>query len=256
MLAEKADPTGESRARQRDPGKALAGQSTWNRLELTGAVVEEGERYQKVALDADAVDRMLVAVFLQAHADPPREMVLDWDATDDPLHGNQEGRFFPGYDGHYGYLPLYIFCGEFLRCARLRPSHLAASAGCVEELERIVAQIRGAWPEGKIVIRGDAGFCREELRNWCEAQEVESVLGLAKNARLQREIASEMAQAEQQFAATGQAARLFRDFRYQTRESWSRGRRVVGKAEHLEKGSNPRFVVTSLESEAWPAQRW
>ena len=255
VLAEKADPTGESRARQRDQGKALAGKSTLNRLELTGAVVEEDERYKKVALDADAVDRMLVAVFLQAHEDPPMEMVLDLDATDDPLHGNQEGRFFHGYYGHYCYLPLYIFCGEFLLCARLRPSNLDASAGCVGELERIVAQIRVAWPEVKIVIRGDSGFCREELLGWCEAHQVEYVVGLAQNERLKTEIAPELEQAERQFATTGKAARLFQEFRYQTRKSWSRARRVVAKAEHLEKGSNPRFVVTSLETKVWPAQR-
>ena len=225
-------------------------------MEWTPAEATAEARYKKIVLNPEAIDRLRVDVFFEAHPEAPSEIVLDLDATDDPLHGNQEGRFLHGYYGHSCSLPLYIFCGEFWLCARLRPSNLEALAGCVEELERIVAQIRGAWPEGKIVIRGDAGFCREELRNWCEAQEVEYVLGLAKNARLQREIASEMAQAEQQFAATGQAARLFRDFRYQTRESWSRARRVVAQAEHLEKGSRPRLVVTSLESEAWPAQRW
>jgi Transposase DDE domain group 1 len=255
VLVEKEDPTGKSRARQRDEGKALAGKSTLNRLELTQEVVPEKERYKKIVIHPEAADRMLVNVFLQAHQAAPAEIILDLDATDDPLHGQQEGRFFHGYYGHYCYLPLYIFCGEFLLCARLRPSNIDAPAGCVEELERIVAQIRAAWPEVNIVIRADSGFCREELMNWCEAHQVDYVLGLAKNERLKREIASEMAQAEQQFTATGQAARLFRDFRYQTRESWSHERRVVGKAEHLEKGSNPRFVVTSLGSEAWPAQR-
>jgi hypothetical protein len=255
VLAEKEDPTGKSRVRKRDEGKALAGKSTLNRLELTAEVVAEKERYKKIAMHPEAADRMLVNVFLQAHQEAPAEIVLDLDATDDPVHGQQEGRFFHGYYGHYCYLPLYIFCGEFLLCARLRPSNIDAAAGSVEELERMLAQIRAAWPEVKMVIRGDAGFCREELMNWCEAHQVDYVLGLAKNERLKREIASEMAQAEQQFTTTGQAARRFRDFRYQTRESWSHQRRVVGKAEHLEKGSNPRFVVTSLGSEAWPAQR-
>jgi len=255
VLADKEDPSGKSRVRKRDAGKALAGKSTLNRLELTAATVSEKERYKKVALDAEAADRMLVDVFLQAHRTAPEEMVLDLDATDDPLHGQQEGRFFHGYYGHYCYLPLYIFCGEFLLCARLRPSNIDASAGCVEELEGIVWQVRAAWPEVKIVIRGDSGFCREELMSWCEAQGVEYVLGLAKNERLQQEIAAEAALAAEQFAATQKAARGFRDFRYQTRKSWSRERRVVGKAEHLEKGPNPRFVVTSLAAGTWPGKR-
>lgn len=255
VLAEKEDPTGKSRVRQRDTGKALAGKSTLNRLELTAAAVAEKERYKKIVLDPEAADRLLVNVLLQAHETAPDQIVLDVDATDDPLHGQQEGRFFHGYYGHYCYLPLYIFCGEFLLCARLRPSNIDAAAGCVEELERIVSQIRAAWPEVKIVIRGDSGFCREELMNWCRAHRVEYLFGLAQNERLRQEIASEAEQAKRQFAATAQAARVFGDFRYQTRKSWSQARRVVGKAEHLEKGPNPRFVVTSLAAEAWPAQR-
>ena len=166
----------------------------------------------------------------------------------------QEGRFFHGYYGHYCYLPLYIFCGEFLLCARLRSSNIDASAGSVEELERIVAQIRSAWPQVRIVVRGDSGFCREELMAWCEASGVEYLLGLAKNERLKTEIAKEMGEAKAQYQQTGRAARLFKEFVYQTRESWSRARRVVAKAEHLEKGENPRFVVTSLSAEPWPAQ--
>jgi hypothetical protein len=255
VLAGKEDPTGKSRVRARDEGKALAGKSTLNRLELTAEVIPEKERYKKIVMHPEAADRMLVNVFLQAHEKAPTEIVLDLDATDDPLHGEQEGRFFHGYYGHYCYLPLYIFCGEFLLCARLRPSNIDASAGCVEELERIVSQIRAAWPEVQIVIRADSGFCRDELMSWCEAYRVEYVLGLARNERLQQEIASEAEQAQQQFAATGQAARVFGDFRYRTRKSWSQERRVVGKAEHLEKGANPRFVVTSLAGEAWPGKR-
>ena len=246
VLAEKADPTGESRVRGRDRGKALAGKSTLNRLELTKAEVGGKERYKKIALDQGAVDRLLVEVFLEAHAQPPAEIVLDLDATDDPVHGNQEGRFFHGYYGHYCYLPLYIFCGDFLLCARLRPSNIDASAGCVEELERIVAQIRQAWPQVKVTIRGDSGFCREELMAWCEQAGVDYVLGLAKNDRLKAEITRAQEQAAGEYAQTGKAARVFQEFSYQTRESWSRARRVVAKAEHLEKGANPRFVVTSL----------
>ena len=255
VLAEKADPSGESRARERDQGKALAGKSTLNRLELTGEVVSAEERYKKIVMDQEAVDRMLVEVFLQAHRDAPQEIVLDLDATDDPVHGNQEGRFFHGYYGHYCYLPLYIFCGDFLLGARLRPSNIDASAGCVEELERIAAQVRAAWPEVRIVVRGDSGFCREELMVWCEQHQVDYVLGLAKNERLKAEIATELEQAASAYAATGQTARVFKEFTYQTRQSWSRARRVVAKAEHLEKGSNPRFVVTSLAPQAWGARR-
>ncbi len=251
ILAEKADPTGESRVRERDRGKALAGKSTLNRLELTKAAVEVKERYKKIALDQAAVDRLLVEVFLEAHEGPPAEIILDLDATDDPVHGNQEGRFFHGYYGHYCYLPLYIFCGDFLLCARLRPANIDASAGCVEEVQRIVAQIRRVWPQVKMTLRGDSGFCREELMAWCEQAGVDYVLGLAKNERLKAEIASEQEQAAAAYAQTGKAARVFKEFVYQTRESWSRARRVVAKAEHLEKGANPRFVVTSLSPAAW-----
>lgn len=253
VLAEKPDPSGESRARERDQGKALAGKSTLNRLELTGAAVREDERYKKIALDEAAVDRMLVEVFLQAHREAPKEIILDLDSTDDPLHGEQEGRFFHGYYGHYCYLPLYIFCGEHLLGARLRPANLDAAAGSTAELARIVAQIRAAWPEVKILVRGDSGFCREEVMAWCEEQKVDYVLGLAKNQRLKAEIGAELEQAAEQYRQTGRAARVFKEFAYQTRESWSRARRVVAKAEHLEKGANPRFVVTSLAAEDWPA---
>ncbi len=254
VLAEKPDPSGESRVRERDEGKALAGKSTLNRLELTGEVVSEEERYKKIALQEAAVDRMLVEVFLEAHEPPPAEIVLDFDATDDAVHGNQEGRFFHAYYGHYCYLPLYIFCGEHLLGVRLRPSNIDASAGCLEEVERIVGQIRRAWPEVKITLRGDSGFCREELMAWCESNGVDYVLGLAKNERLKAEIAPELEQAAAEYTTTGQAARVFKEFTYQTRQSWSRARRVVAKAEHLEKGSNPRFVVTSLSPQAWEAR--
>ena len=254
VLAGKADPTGESRARARDQGKALAGKSTLNRLELTAAEVKEGERYKKIGLDFAAVDRLLGEIFVQAHGEPPKQIILDLDSTDDPLHGNQEGRFFHGYYGHYCYLLLYIFCGEHLLCARLRPANIDGAAGSMEELARLVKQIRQAWPEVGIIVRGDSGFCREELMAWCEAHQVDYVLGLAKNDRLRAEIAAELAQAAGQYQQTGQAARIFKEFTYQTRESWSQARRVVAKAEHLEKGANPRFVVTSLPSAEWAAQ--
>jgi hypothetical protein len=244
VLVEKADPRQD----------ALAGKSTLNRLELTRETASRKERYKKIVLDHGAVDHLLVQVFLEAHQEAPQEIILDLDATDDPLHGKQEGRFFHGYYGHYCYLPLYIFCGEFLLGARLRSSNIDASAGSVEELKRIVAQIRSVWSGVRIVVRGDSGFCREELMAWCEAEGVDYLLGLAKNERLQAEIVKEMGQAKALYQETGRAARWFTEFVYQTRKSWSRARRVVAKAEYLEKGENPRFVVTSLSREAWPAQ--
>jgi hypothetical protein len=202
----------------------------------------------------EEIDRLFVDVFLQAHDEIPEQIVLDVDATDDPLHGNQEGRFFHGYYKNYCYLPLYIFCGEFLLCARLRPSNIDASEGTVEELERIVGQIRNAWPGVKIVVRGDSGFCRDRIMSWCEARKIDYVFGLAKNERLKAIIADEMRRAEQMYEETKKAARVFKDFRYETRESWTRERRVVGKAEHLDKGGNPRFVVTSIALEQIDAQ--
>jgi hypothetical protein len=255
VLVEKADPTGESRARERDRGKALAGKSTLNRLELTQEKVGGKERYKKIVMDGGAVDQLLVEVFLNSYTEAPKEIVLDLDATDDPLYGHQEGRFFHGYYGDYCYLPLYIFCGDALLCARLRPSNIDAAAGCVEELDRIVKQIRQAWPEVRITIRGDSGFCREELMKWCEDQGVDYVLGLAKNDRLKAEIVREQEEAAAEYQQTGKAARRFKEFSYQTRDSWSRARRVVAKAEHLEKGANPRFVVTSFGREVWEARR-
>ena len=228
----------------------LAGKSTLNRLELSAATVPEAERYKKIAVDHPAVDRMLVEVFLQAHPTPPAEIVLDLDATDDPVHGAQEGRFFHGYDGHYCYLPLYIFAGEHLLCARLRSADIDASAGALEEVARLVAQIRTVWPSVRITLRADSGFCRDGLMTWAEAHGVDYVLGLAKNARLTALIPAELAAAAVQCTATGAPARVFAERTYQTHDSWTRARRVVAKAEQLTGGadgkSNPRFVVTSL----------
>ena len=198
-------------------------------------------------------------IFLQAHRSAPAEIVLDVVSTDIPLHGEQEDRFFHGYYGHYCYLPLYIVCGEYVLCARLRPANIYGAQGCVAELQRIVDQIRQAWPQVRIIVRGDSGFCREELLGWCEQHTVDYVVGLAQNARLLRQIASERAQAEGEYKQTGKAARVFTEFRYRTRKSWSRDRRVIAKAEHLDKGANPRFVVTSLNGTemTFPsASRW
>ena len=255
VLVEKEDPEGQKRIRPQDRGKAAAGKSTLNRLELTPAEPTAAElRYKKIIMKPEEIDRLFVDVFLQAHAEPPQEVILDVDATDDVLHGNQEGRFFHGYYMNYCYLPLYIFCGEFLLCARLRPSNIDASEGTMEELQRIVGQIRSAWPDVKIVVRGDSGFCRDGIMTWCEEHGVDFVFGLAKNERLKAMIAEELHQAEAQYEQTREASRVFKDFRYQTLESWTRDRRVVAKAEHLDKGSNPRFVVTSIHVERMEAR--
>jgi Transposase DDE domain group 1 len=233
----------------------LAGKSTLNRLELTRPLADAAQRrYQKILFDPESADRLLVDLFVEAPAKPPHEIILDLDATDDPLHGQQEGRFFHGYYGHYCYLPLYIFCGDHLLCARLRTANTDGSAGAVGEVERITGQLRRHWPAVKIILRADSGFCREELMNWCEQKGVDYVLGLARNRRLEAMLAEALAEAKQRHEETGQAARVFRELRYQTRETWTRERRVVGKAEQLDKGANPRFVVTSLTSEAWEAR--
>jgi hypothetical protein len=251
LLAEKADPCGGDRRCAKDRGRAVAGKSTLNRFELTPSDAGSGARYKKIVMNEEAIDRLLVDLFLQAHRNkPPEPIVLDLDATDDPVHGNQEGRFFHGYFGNYCYLPLYIFSGEFLLCARLRPSNIDASSGAKEELERIVGRIRATWPTVPIVIRGDSGFCRDEIMTWCEENGVDYVLGLAKNARLVRAIGGELHRVKAVFEQTGQASRIFSEFSYRTKKSWSASRRVVAKAEHLSKGSNPRFVVTSLPREA------
>lgn len=250
-LVGKKEPTGSNRTRRRDRGKALAGKSTLNRLELTPVRAGKNSRYKKITVNRHAVDEFFTEVFLESDHACSDVLILDLDATDDILHGNQSGRFFHGYYKNYCYLPLYIFCGDHLLCSRLRPSNIDASAGSVGELARIVKHIRRRRPEVQIIIRADSGFCREEIMFWCEANDVDYVLGLAKNARLKAEIAAELAQAKDLFDQTGQASRVFKDFEYQTLKSWSRSRRVVGKAEHLSQGENPRFVVTSLSTEAY-----
>lgn len=234
-------------------GFALAGKSTLNRLELTPVRANEESRYKKIVARHGDIEDFFVNVFLQLHCEPPKRIVLDLDATDDPLHGHQLGRFFHGYYKSYCYLPLYIFCGSHLLCAKLRPADIDASAGAVKQLDRIVAQIRSAWPQVQIVIRGDSGFCRERIMSWCEENQVDFVLGMAKNKRLKRILGKGLHEAKRQFEATGEAARVYQDFRYQTRKSWRRERRVIGKAEHLAKGENPRFVVTSLSEEEFDA---
>lgn len=230
----------------------LAGKSTLNRLELF--TDQPQDRYHKITPDPQAMDRLWVDLFLEAHRRAPKRIVLDLDATDDPLHGKQEGRFFHGYYNHYCYLPLYIFCGEHLLCARLRRANIDGAAGAKEEVAHIVAQIRERWPKVQIILRADSGFCRDELMSWCEQNSVDYLLGLARNKRLTRAIGRELRIAAKECARTERPARRFRDLTYRTRSSWSRSRRVVAKAEHTGDKSNPRFVVTSLSREDWPMQ--
>lgn len=252
-LVGKTDPSGQDRLRSQDKGKPLAGKSTLNRLELTPLDANAASRYQKIVADPQAIERLFVDLFVQAQQTPPAEIVLDLDATDDPLHGHQEGRFFHGYYKEYCYLPLYVFCGQQLLVSQLRTADNDASAGTVAMLDWLIPQLRTAWPAVRIVLRGDSGFCREAIMAWCENHNVDYVFGLAKNSRLEEAIATHVVDAHLRYLQTGVAARLFADFRYQTRDSWSRERRVVAKAEYLPKGPNPRFVVTSLAVEDWPA---
>lgn len=253
-LVGKGDPTGQDRLRRRDRGKALAGKSTLNRLELTPAGAGEESRYKKIVMHTDRADALFVDVFLQAHATPPARIVIDLDSTFAPLHGHQWGRFFHGYYDCYCYLPLYVFCGEHLLAAKLRPANIDGAAGAQEVIRRIVARIRASWPTVQIVLRGDSGFCREPLMAWCERAGVEYLFGLARNARLCRIIGAELQGAKLEHEKTGRAARIFTEFEYRTQKSWSRPRRVIAKAEHLEKGSNPRFVVTSIPAEQFDAK--
>jgi Transposase DDE domain group 1 len=249
------DPVFGVLAGRQELDEPLAGKSTLNRMEL-GAGVKD--RYKKITFWKEAIDELLVKVFLESHQKAPDEIVLDVDTTDLPLHGKQEGRFFHGYYDEYCYLPLYVFCGEHVLCARLREANHDAWFGSLPEIQRIVAQIRAAWPEVKIILRGDSGFCRDELMSWCETNGVQFVFGLARNQRLRKIIGAEMQQATQQWNQTGRPARIFTEFDYKTRKrkkgGWKQERRVVAKAEHIAGKENPRFVVTSLGKDAWAAQ--
>ena len=221
----------------------VAGKSTLNRLELSR---ETATRYHKIASDPNAIENLFVTLFLEAHETPPEEIILDIDATDDPLHGHQEGRFFHGYYDCYCYLPLYVFCGRHLLAAKLRPANIDAAAGAVEQIARIVTQLRARWPHTRIILRADSGFARETLMGWCEANAVDYIFGLARNARLKDTIAAELGEAQQESQQTGKPARRFKDFTWSTLKSWSRERRVIAKAEWTRGEENPRFIVTTL----------
>jgi hypothetical protein len=232
---------------KRDDVATLAGKSTLNRMEngLTGG----STRYHKISVNDAELERVFLDIFVAAHERAPERIILDLDATDDPLHGDQEGRFYHGYYRCYCYLPLYIFAGRHLLVAKLRRANIDASAGAREEVARVVAELRKAWPDVEIWLRADSGFARDELMSWCEENRVDYVLGLARNTRLEPMLADALNEAKATFEATKQAARVFKELTYRTVDSWSRERRVVGKAEHLEKGANPRFIVTSLSAE-------
>jgi hypothetical protein len=233
----------------------LAGKSTLNRMELGTGITD---RYKKITYWKDAIDELMVRVFIESHRSAPGEIVLDVDTTDLPLHGKQEGRFFHGYYDNYCYLPLYVFCGDHVLCARLREANHDASFGCLTEIGRIVVQLRAAWPAVKIVLRGDSGFCRNELMSWCESHGVDFVFGMARNQRLRKIIGQRMHEATQQWTRTGKPARVFTEFEYRTKKTkksgWDCARRVVAKAEHIDGKENPRFVVTSLPPAEWAAQ--
>jgi hypothetical protein len=233
---------GKLKARREDCAP-VAGKSTLNRLELSRP---EPSLYHKISHDPAAIERLLVDLFVEAHDRPPSQIVLDLDATDDPLHGQQEGRFFHGYYGNYCYLPLYVFCGRHLLAAKLRCSNIDAAAGAQEVVAQIVEQLRARWPKVRILLRADSGFAREALMAWCEVHGVDYLFGLARTARLAAEIEGETAQAQAESAHTGRPARRFKDFQWTTLKSWSRRRRVVGKAEWTQGEANPRFIVTSL----------
>jgi hypothetical protein len=230
----------------------LAGKSTLNRLELSRP---EPTRYARIAADTAAIEALFVDLFLDTHAKAPAQITLDLDATDDPLHGHQEGRFFHGYYDAYCYLPLYVFCGRHLLAAKLRWSNIDAAAGTTEELARIVVRIRARWPRVRILLRADSGFCREAIMAWCEENRIDYVFGLARNARLTAEIEAEMRAARAEAERTGKPARRFKDFSWSTLDSWSRVRRVIGKAEWTTGEANPRFIVTSLSSATIDARR-
>lgn len=230
----------------------VAGKSTLNRLELSR---KEPSRYHKIAYDEAAIEELAVTLFLEAHQRAPAQIILDLDATDDPLHGHQEGRFFHGYYDCYCYLPLYVFCGRHLLAAKLRPSDIDASAGSAALIERIVRQIRMRWPYVRILLRAASGFAREALMAWCEENRVDYLFGLARNARLVAMIEVELAAAKAMADKTGGPARRFKDFRWSTLDSWSRRRRVVAKAEWTKDEANPRFIVTSLKRTEVGARR-
>jgi hypothetical protein len=255
VVAGSKDPMGTDRARARDVGKALAGKSTLNRLELSESESAHSDRYKKIAADALQIDRFMVSMFIRSQKKAPKQIILDLDTTDDPVHGMQEGRFYHGHYGHYCFLPLYIFVGEHILFSRLLPGNADAKKAVLPDLERIVGRIRGEWPKVEIIVRGDSGFMSDEIMEYCEGNRVDYVLGVAKNSRLLKRIQRSMRKAARLYRKKEKTVRIFQDVHYKTRRSWSRRRRVVAKAEHMKDGANPRFVVTSIKRKKRSA-RW
>ncbi len=251
----KGDVEGKTRRRAADRGKVMASSSTLNRLELTPANADTQSRYKKIVHHPEKVEDLFVDVFLDSFKRAPKEIVLDFDATDDPVHGDQEGKFFHGYYRCYCYLPLYVTCGDHLLVAKLRTSNRDAADGSSEVLAYLVERIRFRWPTVRIIVRGDSGFARDGFMAWCESHGIYYLLGLARNQRLLQKIGNELVQARDRYQHTGHASRVFTQFLYRTRKSWSRSRRVIAKAEHLSKGANPRFIVTNLPEDYADPQR-
>ena len=244
---DKSDPESNDRARAEDKGNALGSPSTLNRLEL--GVVDGGadDRYKKIVCDLAKVEALLVELWLDSlEDDPPGCVVIDLDATDVALHGDQEDKFYHGYYGHYCYLPLYIFCGDWLLSSLLRFAGRDTAANCLRPLEMLVDALQWRFPSTQIIIRGDSGFARNHIFSWCEQWGVDFVIGIAKNSRLNDRLTPMMEKAKQQFEQTDSPVRWFDDFDYETVDSWSQQRRVIAKAEHTAQGANPRYVVTSL----------
>lgn len=195
-----------------------------------------------------AAHRVLVEQFISSFKRAPKEVVLDFDATDTAVHGEQEGRFFHGYYDHYCFLPLYVFCGDQLLAAYLRPSKIDGAKHAWAVLALLVKRLRRAWPQVKIIFRGDSGFCRHQMLRWCEGHHVGYIVGVAKNKRLKALSEKQIREAEERFAETKQKQRLFGEIQYAA-NTWDSKRRVIVKAEHTGKGSNPRYVVTNLQGE-------
>ena len=262
-LVGKSDPTGLDRKQDSDKGCPLASKSTLNRVELGHQALSTElsdpkevpiKSNKKIVCHPDLVTNFFIESFLDSFSEPPKEIILDFDATDDPLHGKQDGRFFHGYYGHYCYLPLYVFCGDHLLVAQLRTSDQDAASGSREELEKLVTEIRKRWSDVKIIVRADSGFCRDDFMSWCEANDIKYILGLARNNRLVKKLKKALRKAKKNHVMGRGATKLYVDFTYRTIKSWSRKRRVVGKAEYLERGENPRFVVTNLSKKEFKAQ--
>lgn len=245
----KADPEGQRRRCPKDLGVGAASASTLGRVERTKAWASRESRYEKVVCDFDKLGEVFVQTFIESFDAVPERLVLDVDPTDIELHGNQEQRFFHGYYGHHCYLPMYLYCGQYPLSVKLRPSNIDGSLGVVELLSPVIEQIRRAFPDVHLIVRADSGFCREELMAWCEQHGVDYVLGMARNERLRAAILTQLERARREHLETGRQARRFRSFFYRTHKTWSRVRRVVGKAEYMDKGENPRFVVTSLSAQ-------